>query len=246
MKGKKVFNANEIDLLKSLIRQRNNADKAKQKSIRDQMRNLGFYGRDDWGINDCHVSDLENLIASGQIKVIGAAPSQAGKANIEKKVETPKLETDELSSFSSPVRISKLRNQISMIPEAPGIYIVLRKKKNEPVFLTVGSGGHHKGKNPNVPVPELESNWIPGEEIVYIGMTRSSLRHRINTYLRFGQGQPVGHWGGRFIWQLEDHEDLEFCWKAMPTGDPDQVESQLIDLFKQQHGGKRPFANLAK
>ena len=52
MKGKKVFNANEIDLLKSLIRQRNNADRARQKSIRNQMRNIGFYGRDDWGIND--------------------------------------------------------------------------------------------------------------------------------------------------------------------------------------------------
>ncbi len=71
MKGKKVFNVAEINLLKSLIRQRNNADHAKQKSIRNQMRAIGFYGRDDWGINDCQVSDLENLIASGQIRVIG-------------------------------------------------------------------------------------------------------------------------------------------------------------------------------
>lgn len=98
MKGKKVFNANEIDLLKSLIRQRNNADGAKQKSIRNQMRNLGFYGRDDWGINDCQVSDLENLIASGQIKVIGAAPSQAGKV------------------LSAPKRIPKTDNTVKGFP----------------------------------------------------------------------------------------------------------------------------------
>lgn len=166
----------------------------------------------------------------------------------EEHQNTSPEKTTHLSAigFSAPVRIAELRTNSSRIPEFPGVYIVLRRKKDAPVFLPVGSGGHHQGNNPNVPVPELESNWIPGEEIVYIGMTRSSLRHRINTYLRFGQGQPVGHWGGRFIWQLEDHEDLEFCWKTMPSGDPDQVESQLIDLFKQQHGGKRPFANLAK
>ena len=245
MKGKKVFNVAEINLLKSLIRQRNNADRAKQKSIRNQMRAIGFYGRDDWGINDCQVSDLENLIASGQIRVIGAAPSPVQKSVVEKKTEAIKP-TDRDSSFSSPVRIADLRTHMSQIPEEQGIYLVLRRSKDAPVFLPVGSGGHYKGKNPNVPIAELEGNWIPGEEIVYIGMTRSSLRHRIGTYLRFGAGQPVGHWGGRYIWQLQDHEDLEFCWKAMPTGDPDQMESQLIDLFKQQHGGKRPFANLNK
>ena len=216
MKGKKVFNVAEINLLKSLIRQRNNADRAKQKSIRNQMRAIGFYGRDDWGINDCQVSDLENLIASGQIRVIGAAPSPVQKSVVEKKTEAIKP-TDRDSSFSSPVRIADLRTHMSQIPEEQGIYLVLRRSKDAPVFLPVGSGGHYKGKNPNVP-----------------------------TYLRFGAGQPVGHWGGRYIWQLQDHEDLEFCWKAMPTGDPDQMESQLIDLFKQQHGGKRLFANLMK
>lgn len=169
-----------------------------------------------------------------------------GAETPESKRTTSSAPTGSLSDFSAPVRIADLRSDTSLIPECPGVYLVLRRKKAAPVFLPVGSGGHYGGDDPNVPIAELESNWIPGEEIVYIGMTRSSLRHRIGTYLRFGAGQPVGHWGGRYIWQLQDHEDLEFCWKAMPTGDPNQLESQLIDLFKQQHGGKRPFANLSK
>lgn len=33
------------------------------------MRAIGFYGRDDWGINDCQEHHLTELINTGKIKV---------------------------------------------------------------------------------------------------------------------------------------------------------------------------------
>ena len=71
MKGKNIFTKQEFEELKSLIRQRLNADKSNQKQIRNKMRAIGFFGRDDFGIVDCHISDLESLVRSGIIKVIG-------------------------------------------------------------------------------------------------------------------------------------------------------------------------------
>lgn len=71
MKGKDTFTVQEIELLKNLICQRVNADRSTQKRIRDKMRKIGFFGRDDYNIQDCQVSDLENLIKSGEIKILG-------------------------------------------------------------------------------------------------------------------------------------------------------------------------------
>lgn len=70
MKGKNTFTKSEIAELKQLINMRQNAPRDEQKRLRDRMRDIGFYGRDDWGIFDCQVSDLENLINSGNIRVI--------------------------------------------------------------------------------------------------------------------------------------------------------------------------------
>lgn len=69
MKGKDTFTQSEILELKSLIRKRVAADRSAQKQIRNRMRSLGFYGRDDWDIIDCQISDLDNLKSSGRIKV---------------------------------------------------------------------------------------------------------------------------------------------------------------------------------
>ena len=52
MKGKNTFTAEEIQKLEGLIKLRINSPAYKQKSIRDKMRKMGFYGQDDWGIKD--------------------------------------------------------------------------------------------------------------------------------------------------------------------------------------------------
>ncbi len=150
----------------------------------------------------------------------------------------------ESSGFEGFVTVTDLWDGGSkMIPDVPGVYMVLRVSDEAPVFLEKGSGGHFKGKNPNVPVAELAANWVDGTPVVYIGKA-TSLRKRISQYLRFGQGKPVGHWGGRYIWQLADATQLLFCW--MPVdGNADAVETDMICRFRERYGC-RPFANLAK
>jgi len=70
MKGKNVFTAEEIAELRVLITKRQNASRDEQKKIRRRMRAIGFYGQDDWGIHDCQLSDFEQLIKDGRIKIV--------------------------------------------------------------------------------------------------------------------------------------------------------------------------------
>lgn len=69
MKGKDQFTQKEIEDLKELINLRTKADPDEQKRIRGKMRKIGFYGGDDWGINDLQLSDLQDLIDSGIITI---------------------------------------------------------------------------------------------------------------------------------------------------------------------------------
>jgi hypothetical protein len=115
--------------------------------------------------------------------------------------------------------------------------------------LSEGTGGHFKGQDPNVSLSELKDNWVEGTPVIYIGKAggagnTATLNKRLGQYLRFGQGANVGHWGGRYIWQLADSRDLIVCWKTLTDDDPREVEHQMIAEFKATHAGKRPFANL--
>ena len=132
----------------------------------------------------------------------------------------------------------------TLIPAKKGVYVVLRESESVPRFMTEGTGGFFKGKNPNVPIAKLEANWVEGTPIVYIGKaggigSSATLQKRLDQYLRFGQGANIGHWGGRYIWQLADSRDLVACWKTLTFDNPKEVERQLIADFKSSHGGKR-------
>ena len=70
LKGKKVFTKQEADTLRTLIKLRVKADRSEQKRIRDnKMLEIGFYGRDDWGIVNCQLKDFERLISDGSISI---------------------------------------------------------------------------------------------------------------------------------------------------------------------------------
>ena len=69
LKGKKVFRKHEADTLSTLIKLRVKAERSEQKRIRDKMREIGFYGRDDWGIVNCQLKDFERLISDGSISI---------------------------------------------------------------------------------------------------------------------------------------------------------------------------------
>ncbi|MGB4205699.1 MAG: hypothetical protein WBJ84_08785 [Bacteroidales bacterium] len=69
LKGKDTFTSTEIAQLKELIELRNRTESSLQGRVRNKMRGIGFYGRDDWGIVDLKLNDLEKLIRNGGIKV---------------------------------------------------------------------------------------------------------------------------------------------------------------------------------
>ena len=82
MKGKNSFSKREVELIESLIRQRCNADKSQQKGIRDEMRRLGFYGRDDYGVSNMTIDKFHGLIQSGKIKITDANYSNGDSVRI--------------------------------------------------------------------------------------------------------------------------------------------------------------------
>lgn len=157
--------------------------------------------------------------------------------------------TIEEAGFSGFITIESLMRDSAPIPKQKGVYLVLRLDTNACDFLDIGTGGHFKGKNPNVLLSDLQSNWVNDACVVYIGKagaenSKATLHSRLGQYLKFGQGRNIGHWGGRLIWQLKDSPQLVVCWKALPNDDPRTVEKELIKDFVRQYG-KRPFANLA-
>ena len=95
----------------------------------------------------------------------------------------------------------------------------------------------------------LKNNLVEDTLVVYIGKaggsnSRATLHSRLKQYMRFGEGKPVGHWGGRLIWQLENHRELTVCYKTLANSEPREEEKKLILEFESIHG-KIPFANLA-
>ena len=155
----------------------------------------------------------------------------------------------EAAGFQGFLTIHELQNgKIGNIPAQSGVYAVLRDPRQEVGFLSENPGGHFKGKNPTVPVVTLKEEWVANAEVVYLGKAGSAtgagtLQKRLRQYMTFGQGKPVGHWGGRYIWQLADSKSLQVCWKTTPGEAAPQVEQQLIQEFTRLYG-RRPFANL--
>ena len=146
--------------------------------------------------------------------------------------------------------IKFLRSNKSILPNKKGIYLVLNPNKSNMEFIIPGVGGFFKGKDPNVAEDMLMANYVKGTPVLYIGKaggnnSNATLHSRINQYLKFGEGKNIGHWGGRLIWQIKHHEDLQLCWKVTPNEEPREIEKKLIGEFI-NHYGVIPFANLMR
>ncbi|UZW55103.1 hypothetical protein NUH86_16780 [Sphingobium sp. JS3065] len=146
----------------------------------------------------------------------------------------------ERAGFAGWVPFEKLRYG-SACPLTGGVYVVCRDPDALPSYTPASVGGWFKGKDPAVSLDALAANWVDLAEVVYIGKA-NNLRRRLKQYADFGAGQPVGHWGGRLIWQLADYSTLLVAWKETPDRVPEQVEAEMIADFRHCYG-KPPFAN---
>lgn len=132
----------------------------------------------------------------------------------------------------------------------PGVYVVLRRATTDPVFLPTNPAGKTKDFTA-LPV-YLSEKWIPGAEVIYIGLAtwgarRDGIHRRLKQFRRTGAGTADNHGGGVWIFQLADADDLLVCWRAADEKSDELVlalEHHLIaDFAARPEHGRWPFAN---
>lgn len=252
MKGKNTFTAEEISDLKQLIRMRVNADADDQKKIRRIMRRIGFYGS-DFGVFDCQVSDLEGLIRSGMIKVIGGkpvsakAPSATLRPDVTPKTTKPVATAPKAVKGLAAAEKNLLQGEFvsvgalsgEMVPDVPGLYCIKLRKG---VRLPAKYGKARE------------------DGVIYIGQASTSLyqrfwrqelnHHGAATFFRsigamLGYLPPKGSLLGKknqnnFKFSPEDteairkwmRESLTVNFIAFSTETMDDVEKKLIDKYR--------------
>lgn len=136
------------------------------------------------------------------------------------------------------------------IPREPGVYAVLRDNNQIPHVLDASVGGWFKGKNPTMDRGVLTAKLSHSADTLYIGKAdkgsgNRGLRKRITEFVRFGNGEPVGHWGGRCIWQLADSQDLRIAWLPVIDRLASEIETELLEEFVRTYSSL-PFANLRR
>ncbi len=150
------------------------------------------------------------------------------------------------SGFEGFIRVADLAT--ATVPDEPGLYVVLREDADTPAFRTESVGGWFKDQDPSVPVSALEDAWVEDAQVLYVGGTgnggsEATLRVRLDQLRRYAAGEPVGHTGGRYLWQLRDRHRLLVAWKTMPDGDVKAAKSDLLAEFWDEYAAL-PFANL--
>lgn len=133
-----------------------------------------------------------------------------------------------------------LADRLSSVSAAGGVYVVFRDG-GTPSFRAANPGGRFKNRDPSVSEEALRANWVDDASVIYIGKA-DDLRRRLREFMRFGSGAPIGHWGGRLIWQLSDSASLVVGWQETPEEVARDVETAMINAFRVAWG-KPPFAN---
>jgi len=68
-----------------------------------------------------------------------------------------------------------------------------------------------------------------------------ALRQLVRQLIAYGSGRPVGHQGGRYLWQLDGSDRLLVAWLADPLAT--QRENELLGAFAVAYDAY-PFANV--
>lgn len=166
------------------------------------------------------------------------------KNNVDMVAEISK-ELDCTLQFKGFKTIRELKESCSEVPSSNGVYLVLRRNNQQPIFSISSLGGYVKVPNdsPCYSLSYLQEQYVNGTCILYIGKS-TNMRSRLRSYMRFGQGKRASHGGGRAIWQMADVDDFVICW-AETLENSRMVEWRMIQAFKLSHEGKRPFANMS-
>lgn len=148
----------------------------------------------------------------------------------------------ESSGFVGFASVSTLQRSREGVPGGPGVYAVVRTSDGPPRFRDLNPGGRFKGRDPTAPVERLRERWRDETPVLYLGKA-DSLQQRIEALVRFAAGEPLGHWGGRFLWQLDDSDAALVAWREHP--EPCALEADLLRDFE-AHFGSLPFANILR
>jgi len=267
--GRTAFTHAELESIKELLREVRYADRSRQKTLRNKLRSqydfyISDFATDQQGFT---ASDVDDLVRRGVI-TITADPD-------DHRTITPRADRLALEPIAAPLADSnalKLADDLPAsftrealeaigfvgwqiwdrlwatdlagVPAKPAVYVVYRESADEPTFLETSPAGHFKGQDPTVAVEVLEAKWVPTAHTVYIGKADVA-RRRLREFARFGAGHPVGHRGGRYIWQLVDSDELLVAWRTI-NGESTarEYEKRLLARFAERHDGRRPFANL--
>lgn len=184
-------------------------------------------------------------------------PQEEGQSDVREEDKTREVPLEgrdafrrtslEAAGFRGFVTVRDLSGgRIDDVPREPGTYVVMRARDDHPTFLRTNPAGWFKEKNPTTDVSVLEAAWVPGARTLYIGQTsqRDGLRARVKDLIDFGAGKPVGHWGGRYLWQVDCSSDFVVAWRRTPPGaNPRDEERELLRRFHEAYG-RLPYANL--
>lgn len=254
--SKTTFTGDEQKRIFALVKELESANPSKQKGIRGKLRKIGLYWSEVASGEAYTVANLQKLFAKGTLKLSDSETPGNESIHSVKMIKTEdvsplrnldiyvgnEIDMYKEDGFEGFIPVAQLREATSILPEEAGVYIVIRPSDATPQFLEKGTGGFFKGKDPNVSIERLTENYVAASKTLYIGKA-TSLRERVRALLRFGAGVAVGHWGGRFLWQLADSDELIVAWKKTPGYEPRDIEAKMIQDFVSIHG-KRPFANL--
>jgi len=87
------------------------------------------------------------------------------------------------------------------------------------------------GKRPSEEelIERLASFWLPDEPVLYIGLTRRSLRKRVNEYYKTPLGARKPHAGGHFLKTLGSIDGLFVHSSACAS--PAAAEDSMLEAF---------------
>jgi hypothetical protein len=137
------------------------------------------------------------------------------------------------------------------VPKKSGIYVIVYEGAGMPKFKSTGTGPRmYRDRFVNISIKKLKNKWVnfngKKDKIVYIGKAGPSknrtLNRRIKEYIKFGSGKEANHYGGRYVWQIAEQGRLAVCWKI--SKNPGEEEKMMLKNFKEEHGGRLPFANI--